>query len=272
MKSAGNYQICQITKTTNQNRETVIMEVHHHPNVERKNPREYFLEFIMIFLAVTMGFFAESIREHLADSSKEKQYAKSMIADLKNDTAMLNEVIGVNINRISGIDTLSSLLNKTPLTDDDEKRLYVLNRRYASNVSSMVWSDGTIRQLLTSGNLRLMNEQGVSDSIMNYYGPNKDEATGQADILFEAVKRVYFASEDIFDRSFLKDNLNKDSSFVSKPMPDTMRILTTEKTVLKKYSQMVLTTEGLINNYLSMLFHMRNRADGLLHFLQANYE
>jgi hypothetical protein len=61
------------------------MEVHHHPNVEKKNFRQYFLEFLMIFLAVTMGFFAESIREHLADDAKEKQYILSMIANLKND-------------------------------------------------------------------------------------------------------------------------------------------------------------------------------------------
>jgi hypothetical protein len=62
------------------------MEVHHHPQIERKNFKEYFLEFLMIFLAVTMGFFAESIRERLADDSKEKQYINSMIADLKGDT------------------------------------------------------------------------------------------------------------------------------------------------------------------------------------------
>ncbi|HEY4875714.1 MAG TPA: hypothetical protein VIH86_09100 [Puia sp.] len=41
------------------------MEVHHHPDVhhQRKRFKEYFLEFLMIFLAVTMGFFAESLRE-----------------------------------------------------------------------------------------------------------------------------------------------------------------------------------------------------------------
>src|ERR1700733_9084694 len=154
------------------------MEVHHHPQVDKKNFKEYFLEFLMIFLAVTMGFFAESMREHLADNSKEKQYIKSMIADLKNDTAMLNDVVSNNIKRVSGIDSLSSLLNNTSLSVDDEKRLYILNSRYASNVASMVWNDGTIRQLLTSGNLRLMSEQGTSDSIMNYYGPHKDVASG----------------------------------------------------------------------------------------------
>ena len=50
------------------------MEVHHHPHVEKKNFKEYFLEFLMIFLAVTMGFFAENIREDITNRKKEKQY------------------------------------------------------------------------------------------------------------------------------------------------------------------------------------------------------
>ncbi len=248
------------------------MEVHHHPNVEKKNFKEYVLEFIMIFLAVTLGFFAESIRENLTDHSKEKEYVQSMIADLKNDTAMLRDIIDVNMRRVSGIDTFSALLNKTPLTVDDEKQLYILNSRYASNVASMDWNDGTIRQLLTSGNLRLMSGQGVSDSIMNYYGPLKDLASGQANVLSEAVKRAYFTAEDIFDRSFIRVIMNKDSSFSRRPLPDTMRVLTTDKAVLKKYSQMVLTTQGLINNYLDMLFHMYKRAETLLLFLQEKYD
>lgn len=40
------------------------MKVHHHPNIESlpagqagKRFKEYFFEFIMIFLAVTLGFF-----------------------------------------------------------------------------------------------------------------------------------------------------------------------------------------------------------------------
>ena len=52
------------------------MEVHHHPKVEKKNFKEYFLEFLMIFLAVTLGFFAESFREHLAESKKLHQHEK----------------------------------------------------------------------------------------------------------------------------------------------------------------------------------------------------
>ena len=65
------------------------MEVHHHPHVEKKNFKEYFLEFLMIFLAVTLGFIAESYREHLSDNTKEKEYVKSMVEDLKTDSAFL---------------------------------------------------------------------------------------------------------------------------------------------------------------------------------------
>jgi hypothetical protein len=58
------------------------MEVHHHPHVEKKNFKEYFLEFLMIFLAVTMGFFAENIREHFAEEKIAKEYLETFQQEL----------------------------------------------------------------------------------------------------------------------------------------------------------------------------------------------
>lgn len=40
------------------------MEVHHHPHVEKKNFKEYFLEVIMIFLAAATGFKNLSRRKY----------------------------------------------------------------------------------------------------------------------------------------------------------------------------------------------------------------
>ncbi len=73
------------------------MEVHHHPHVEKKNFREYFLEFLMIFLAVTLGFFAENLREHINNGERIKNNIRSMIADLKSDTLMYSEVLKNNL-------------------------------------------------------------------------------------------------------------------------------------------------------------------------------
>ena len=87
------------------------MEVHHHPHVERKGFKEYFLEFLMIFVAVTMGFIAESTRENIANRVKEKHYIKSIITDLKKDTANINTMVTGNGNLIMGLDTLLDLLS-----------------------------------------------------------------------------------------------------------------------------------------------------------------
>ena len=52
------------------------MEVHHHPDVDhkKKNFKEYFLEFLMIFLAATYGLFAwKASREHVTLSIQKKE-------------------------------------------------------------------------------------------------------------------------------------------------------------------------------------------------------
>ena len=47
----------------------------------------------MIFLAVTMGFIAENIREHFVNKEKENQYIKSFYEDLSNDERNLPVLI-----------------------------------------------------------------------------------------------------------------------------------------------------------------------------------
>lgn len=44
------------------------MEVHHpHHPTHKKRWSEYIIEFVMLFAAVTLGFFAENIREGIAE-------------------------------------------------------------------------------------------------------------------------------------------------------------------------------------------------------------
>ena len=90
------------------------MEVHHHPDLhhKRKNFKEYFLEFLMIFLAVSMGFFAEQMREYFSNLEKGKKYMQSLLLDLKDDTAILNVNIPFFEIQFKRIDSLRSELKK----------------------------------------------------------------------------------------------------------------------------------------------------------------
>ena len=66
------------------------MEVHHHAHDpaaphHKKNWKSYFWEFLMLFLAITLGFLVENQREHYIEHLRAKEFAKSLIKDLESD-------------------------------------------------------------------------------------------------------------------------------------------------------------------------------------------
>lgn len=144
------------------------MEVHHHPKVEKKNFKEYLLEFLMIFLAVTLGFLAESLREHLSDKRIEREYILSFVEDLKQDTANFKFVIPASKTNLKGVDSLLNLLLDTPYTDSSMRLIYHMKERYADIISHMSYTTRTITQLKNAGGLRLITDKRSSDSINTY--------------------------------------------------------------------------------------------------------
>src|SRR5580658_4060396 len=144
------------------------MEVHHHPNLEKKNFREYILEFLMIFLAVTMGFFAESLREHITEKRIEKELIISFVADLKKDTATFNFVIPKEEIALKGLDTMLNTISQTNYSDSCIRLMYYLSRKYTESIEAMTYTLRTISQLKYAGGIRLITDKQASDSIIFY--------------------------------------------------------------------------------------------------------
>src|SRR5690242_571967 len=144
------------------------MEVHHHPHVEKKNFKEYFLEFLMIFLAVTLGFFAENIREHLSDNAKEKEYIQSLAEDLKVDQQILSQNISSVQSGISMMDSLIIILDNPASLSNNTGELYYL-ARLSPRLQPLAINDKTFQQLKNSGNFRLIKNISASNKIMEYY-------------------------------------------------------------------------------------------------------
>jgi len=65
------------------------MEVHAHTHTARKKWTHYLWEFLMLFLAVFCGFLAENIREHKVEQQRAKEFARSLVQDLQNDTTAI---------------------------------------------------------------------------------------------------------------------------------------------------------------------------------------
>jgi hypothetical protein len=64
------------------------METHTHylHEAQAKKWTHYLFEFLMLFLAVFLGFVAENVREGVIEKHREQQYMQSMNEDLKGDT------------------------------------------------------------------------------------------------------------------------------------------------------------------------------------------
>ena len=64
------------------------MEVHHHPHVPNhvKPWKEYLIEGLMIFIAVSLGYGAENIREHYIEKKKAIISVQNLYKDLKDDS------------------------------------------------------------------------------------------------------------------------------------------------------------------------------------------
>jgi hypothetical protein len=145
------------------------MEVHHHPHVEKKGFKEYSLEFLMIFLAVTLGFIAENIRENIVNHEKEKHYIENIIADLKTDTA--NITLSVHLQNLL-LKKMDEVL-KIPIEKLDDlsmqDTLYQNLVPFYASSWIFVQNNNTVTQLKNAGGFNVFTNQKAVDSISAVY-------------------------------------------------------------------------------------------------------
>ena len=142
------------------------MEVHHHPQVEKKNFKEYFFEFLMIFLAVTMGFIAENIREHFT----ETKIARQNLEAYKNDLLQQEKEYTYYINGFKRELPLYDSIVSIFYTKNENKELAVLARLLLEGQRNLIITINTptYEQLISSGSMRFIENKDLKDSMANY--------------------------------------------------------------------------------------------------------
>jgi hypothetical protein len=157
------------TEPIESTQETEHMEVHHHPDLHHKPKpwKEYFLEFIMIFCAVTLGFFAENMREHYAENKKAKEYAQSLYDDLKIDTFVLQRTFNEKNWIFAKYDNALRILESAEQGNNNEFLYYI--ERYVTFNDVFTSQDVTYQQLRSSGNFRYIRNVSLYKNIADYY-------------------------------------------------------------------------------------------------------
>ena len=120
----------------------------------------------MLFLAVFCGFLAGNQREHMVEHNREKQYIKSLLQDLKQDTNALLRNIRSREERKICADSLIYGLSFS-VSKETQNRLYY-NAFKLSSLQLFNYSNSTIQQLKNSGLMRLIRKSDVVNSINSY--------------------------------------------------------------------------------------------------------
>jgi hypothetical protein len=142
------------------------MEVHHHPHTPRRKWSHYFWEFMMLFLAVFLGYMAEMRLEHAIEHQREKKFIGMMVQDLISDTTELTRIDTLRKKREWALDSLIRLIGK-------KDRIQYASQIYnlalqTDGYESFLRNDRTIQQLKYSGAMRLIRKDTVSSAIMKY--------------------------------------------------------------------------------------------------------
>ncbi len=142
------------------------MEVHTHTHTTRKKWTHYFWEFLMLFLAVSLGFYAENTREVILHKKEVKTQLNSMLSDLQSDITLFDSVTDRNSYGAKMADSLVELLH-SDITNTTE--IYFAARTVTANVGYYYADSKSFEQLKTAGLLRYIKNKELLDSIGTYY-------------------------------------------------------------------------------------------------------
>ena len=147
------------------------MEVHHHSHHPKKW-KEYITEFLMLFLAVTLGFLAENLREHQVVIERKNQNIEAMVTDLKKDSVSIAELTTMYTTGIQNLEDMSyaSLQYQNNKISKKEYLTYMVNMLDTLRIGlGFFQNNSAYKNLISTGGLSVIKSTAVKKLISEYY-------------------------------------------------------------------------------------------------------
>ena len=146
------------------------MEVHHHPHVPN-NPKplkEYLIEGLMIFVAVTLGYGAENVREHYINKHKGIISVQNLYKDLKEDS--VNYVYSNKSRNFqdSCFEVISNLFEEK-IIKNEIPSVYAAHSSISRRVLPIM-NTMALDQIKSSGALNYIEDEELKEMIQSYSG------------------------------------------------------------------------------------------------------
>mgnify|MGYP003328056366 FL=1 len=218
------------------------MEVHHsHHPTHKKKWSEYIIEFVMLFTAVTLGFFAENLREGFIQKEKGERYLQQLLIDLKQDTAKINFCLNFKEIKERQSDSLINLLNSDNLKNFT-KEIYYYSRTMPIR-EPFYGSEGTFKQLQNAGGFSILKNDELVQSINLYVGAKEKIYQIQnmqdfASIQMRSVSNKLFFTK--YENEMLNIHQNKNYRYFIKPLSENPPLASYNKSDINDYTNWVV--------------------------------
>ena len=168
----------------------------------------YFIDFIMLFVAVTLGFLAENVRDQQTDKNREISYLKNVHEDLLVDINKFELVISSNNLRLLMLDSLHMEINKV---SPDLPSLYYYIRNLALR-TTFESSHLGLDQIKASGGFRLIQNAKIIAGIQDYER-RLNSAMKLEEIRERTLEQARFKMAVVFDAGTLYQMTKNQSMF-----------------------------------------------------------
>lgn len=117
--------------------------------------KKYFFEFVLLFLAVFLGFLADNYREQYSEKQQANELAKSFYDELKNDSVAVLAKVDGRIKKEKAIEYMVAFFKDSSLTSSSKS--LSINFLWATTVRTpIIFTPRTVvlEQLKGSGSIR----------------------------------------------------------------------------------------------------------------------
>jgi len=231
----------------------------------------------MLFLAVSLGFYAENTRESMLHKKEMKTQLNSMLSDLQSDISLFDSVATRNSHSAQMADSLVELLH-SDITNTTE--IYFAARTVTANVGYYYTNSKSFDQLKVAGLLRYIRNKDLLDSIGTYYASIQWLAN-QIELLRLKLDEIHKGNTLLFDsyvfhqmmmniKVIAATAVGGQRTNISKPLVKPSLLSTDAKdinTVSLNYHYYSSTMKFYVRNAIAL----QNRAKGLIEMIKKEY-
>lgn len=143
------------------------MEVHHpHHPTHKKKWSEYILEFLLLFTAVTLGFFAENLREHQVEIHKTEKSLKTLYLNIQKDSILFSTAIPKRKKIDSLYEVILKYYGKGKLKNHLIESYVLIGQ--ISNRSMPSINNMALDEVKNTGRLNFIEDDKLINAIQNY--------------------------------------------------------------------------------------------------------